>query len=130
MLANLWYVFLPSSQLTDELAAVRLLGQPFVAFRDDNGKADLLSDVCAHRGGSLSAGIKVGESVQCPYHGWLFGADGICTHIPAQPHLRIPAKARADAYPTLERYGWIWAFLGDLDANLLALLHWKPNSHP
>ena len=114
MLTNLWYVVLPSSQLTDGLKPVRLLGQPFVAFRDDLGAAHLLSDVCVHRGGSLSAGIKVGNSVQCPYHGWRFGADGICTLIPAQPDLRIPAKARVDAYPTLERYGWIWAFLGDL----------------
>jgi phenylpropionate dioxygenase-like ring-hydroxylating dioxygenase large terminal subunit len=114
MLKNLWYVVLPSSQLTDKLAPVRLLGQPFVAFRDDNGQARLLSDICVHRGGSLSAGVKVGASVQCPYHGWRFGGDGVCTHIPAQPQLRIPAKARIDAYPTQERYGWIWAFLGDL----------------
>ncbi len=114
MLTNLWYVVLPSSQLTEGLMPVQLLGQPFVAFRDEAGVAHLLSDVCVHRGGSLSAGSKVGNSVQCPYHGWRFGADGICTHIPAQPDLRIPAKARVDAYPTLERYGWIWAFLGDL----------------
>ncbi|MBN6776641.1 Rieske 2Fe-2S domain-containing protein [Pseudomonas granadensis] len=52
MLINLWYVVLPSAQLTSELAAVRLLGQPFVAFRDDNGEAHLLSDICVHRGGS------------------------------------------------------------------------------
>ncbi|WP_286979122.1 aromatic ring-hydroxylating dioxygenase subunit alpha [Pseudomonas sp.] len=114
MLKNLWYVVLPASQLTAELAAVQLLGQRFVAFRDSAGRAQLLSDICVHRGGSLSAGRKVGDSVQCPYHGWRFGADGICTHIPAQPQLRIPAKARVDAYPTVERYGWIWAFLGDL----------------
>lgn len=86
------------------------------AFRDSQGKAHLLSDICVHRGGSLSAGNQVGDSVQCPYHGWRLGAHGICTHIPAQPHLRIPAKARINAYPTLERYGWIWAFLGDLPA--------------
>ncbi|MHC8386501.1 Rieske 2Fe-2S domain-containing protein [Pseudomonas sp. MDT2-39-1] len=77
-------------------------------------EAHLLSDICVHRGGSLSAGNQVGDSVNCPYQGWLFGADGICTHIPARPHLRIPAKARIDAYLKLERYGWIWHFLGDL----------------
>ena len=70
---------------------VRLLGQPIVAFRDDAGVAHVLSDICVHRGGSLSAGSKVGNSVQCPYHGWRFGADGVCTQIPAQPDLRIPA---------------------------------------
>lgn len=114
MLKNLWYVVLPSSGLSNDLKPVRIIGQAFVAFRDENGKACLLSDVCVHRGGSLSAGVKVGGSVQCPYHGWRFGADGLCNHIPAQPHLKIPAKARVDAYPTIERYGWIWAFLGDL----------------
>jgi phenylpropionate dioxygenase-like ring-hydroxylating dioxygenase large terminal subunit len=114
MLKNLWYVVAPSADLKTGLLPVRLLGQPFVALRDDAGHARLLSDVCVHRGGSLSAGAKVGATVQCPYHGWRFGADGVCTHIPAQPELRIPAKARVDAYPTLERHGWIWAFLGDL----------------
>ncbi len=114
MLKNLWYVVAPSAQLHDQLLPVRLLGQPFVAFRDQAGAVHLLSDICVHRGGALSAGNKIGGEVQCPYHGWRFGGDGICTAIPAQPDLRIPAKARVDAYPTLERYGWIWAFLGDL----------------
>ncbi|WP_285420229.1 aromatic ring-hydroxylating dioxygenase subunit alpha [Pseudomonas sp. efr-133-TYG-5] len=130
MLKNLWYVILPAAQLTDALRPVRLLGQPFVAFRDSSGKARLLSDVCVHRGGSLSAGAKVGDSVQCPYHGWRFDGDGRCVEIPAQPTLRIPAKARVDAYPTQERYGWIWAFLGDLpeaERPPLPTLDWLEN---
>ncbi|MFP3741296.1 aromatic ring-hydroxylating dioxygenase subunit alpha, partial [Burkholderia sp. SIMBA_019] len=49
-----------------------------------------------------------------PYHGWRYGGDGVCTHIPAQPQVRIPARARVDGYPVVERHGWIWAFLGDL----------------
>lgn len=75
MLKNLWYVVSPSSQLTNDLKAIRIVGQSFVAFRDEHGKACLLSDVCVHRGGSLSTGNKVGGSVQCPYHGWRFGAE-------------------------------------------------------
>lgn len=93
---------------------VRLLGQPFVAIRDAAGQPRLLSDIYVHRGGSLSAGVSVGETVQWPYHGCRFGGDGVCTHIPAQPHLRIPAKARIDAYSVQERFGWIRAFIGDL----------------
>ncbi|MRX07691.1 Rieske 2Fe-2S domain-containing protein [Pseudoduganella sp. FT25W] len=114
MLTNLWYVVLPSAQLKEGLTPVQLLGQHFVAFRDEGGTARLLSDICVHRGGSLSAGAKVGGDVQCPYHGWRFGGDGVCSHIPAQPDLHIPLRARVDAYPTIERHGWIWAFLGDL----------------
>jgi phenylpropionate dioxygenase-like ring-hydroxylating dioxygenase large terminal subunit len=37
MRKNLWYIVLPYSRLSDGLAPVRLLGQPFVAFRDSQG---------------------------------------------------------------------------------------------
>ncbi|WP_347555678.1 aromatic ring-hydroxylating dioxygenase subunit alpha [Robbsia sp. KACC 23696] len=114
MLKNLWYVVAPSADLGTSLMPVQILGQPFVAFRDTQQKAHLLSDICVHRGAALSAGARNGDTVQCPYHGWRFGGDGVCTHIPAQPERQIPAKARIDAYAVVERYGWIWAFLGDL----------------
>ena len=111
MLTNLWYVVLPSSQLTDGLKPVRLLGQPFVAFRDDLGVAHLLSDVCVHRGGSLSAGIKVGNSVQCPYHGWRFGPDGTCTLIPRSQTCefrRRPGSMRTQHWNVMVGSGLFW----------------------
>ena len=45
----------------------------------------------------------------CPYHGWQYGADGVCKLIPqlADP-TRIPGKARVDAYACQERYGLMW----------------------
>ncbi|MDE1140175.1 aromatic ring-hydroxylating dioxygenase subunit alpha [Paraburkholderia tropica] len=114
MLKNLWYVVAASTDLRDALLPVTLLGHRFVAFRDTEGRARLLSDICVHRGASLAAGQRVNGEVQCPYHGWRYGGDGVCTHIPAQPQARIPARARVDGYPVVERHGWIWAFLGDL----------------
>jgi phenylpropionate dioxygenase-like ring-hydroxylating dioxygenase large terminal subunit len=45
----------------------------------------------------------------CPYHGWQYRADGICTAIPqlADP-TRVPSKARIDAYTCREALGLIW----------------------
>lgn len=114
MFKNLWYVVAPSAHIGTQPHAVQLLGQPFVAYRDSGGHVRLLSDLCVHRGGALSGGRRVGDSLACPYHGWQFGSDGVCRHIPAQPGLKVPARARVDAYPVQERYGWVWAFLGDL----------------
>jgi len=48
----------------------------------------------------------------CAYHGWRYRGDGACTAIPqlAEP-TRVPARARAVAYPAQERYGIMWAAL-------------------
>jgi len=74
--------------------------------------------VCIHRCASLADGWVSGDRVVCPYHGWEFGADGACTNIPALgPDTRIPKRVRVDSYPTMEKYGWVWAFLGDLPEN-------------
>ncbi|MGH9580122.1 MAG: hypothetical protein ACRD2R_03940, partial [Terriglobales bacterium] len=47
--------------------------------------------------------------------GWRFEAGGRCVHIPALgDDARLPKRARVDSYPTAEKYGWIWVFLGAL----------------
>lgn len=115
MFINFWYPAEWSEALTDAPVKVRMLGQDFVLFRDAAGQAHCLSNTCVHRGGSLAGGKLVGDAVQCPYHGWEFGGDGACRRIPSLgPAARIPGRARVDAYPTVERYGIVFAFLGDL----------------
>jgi phenylpropionate dioxygenase-like ring-hydroxylating dioxygenase large terminal subunit len=92
------------------------LKHDFVAFRAKDGRAAVLADTCVHRGGALSGGkCKEDGTVQCPYHGWRFNADGECTRIPSLGiNAKIPARARVDAYPVQEKYGLVFAFLGDL----------------
>ena len=116
MFINFWYAAALSTELTAEPRKVRMLGQNFVLFRDAAGQAHCLSNVCVHRCGSLGQGWVKGDHVVCPYHGWEFAADGQCRRIPSlgpdQP--QPPGRARVDAYPTEERYGIVFAFLGDL----------------
>ena len=74
-----------------------------------------MSNTCIHRGGSLGDGKVKGDCLQCPYHGWEFNGDGNVTKIPSLgKDAKIPARARIDAYPVEERYGIVFAFLGDL----------------
>lgn len=114
MLINNWYVLALSEEVGTEPVGVRALSQDFVLFRDEHGKARCLSNVCVHKGGSLCRGEVVEGTVQCPYHGWRYNGDGECVEIPSLgPEGRIPKRARVDSYPTDERWGWIWVFLGD-----------------
>ncbi len=115
MLINNWYVLANAQDVSAEPLGVHALGQDFVLFRDAHGSARCLSNVCVHKGGSLCRGKIVAGTVQCPYHGWRYDGDGHCVEIPSLGDTRkIPKRARVDAYPTVERWDWIWVFLGDL----------------
>ena len=115
MLKNFWYAVEFGAAVTDRPVQVRIFDQDLMLFRDTTGTVRALSDICIHRGGSLAGGKVKGNCVECPYHGWRFDHDGACTKIPANREgLPIPKKARVDAYPAVERYGYVFVFLGDL----------------
>ncbi len=115
MYINFWYPIARADELVkDKPMRVELLGLPFVAFRDESGAAHVLSDTCVHRGGSLSAGLVKGDCVVCPYHGWEFDGAGSCTKVPSLAGQKIPPRAKIDSYPVQEKYGIVFAFLGDL----------------
>jgi len=115
MLKNLWYAIEFSDALRDSPLRLKVLGQDLVLYRDSHGNPVCMSDLCVHRGGALSDGWVEGDCIVCPYHGWNYEPSGACVRIPANAAgMPIPRKARVDSYPAVDRYGWIWAFLGDL----------------
>ncbi len=115
MFINFWYPMTTSDELTQGPVKSRCLGLDFVLFRDARGRARCLSNTCVHRGGSLGDGRVSGDCVQCPYHGWEFDGDGRCRRLPSLGRRpKIPPRARVDAYPVRERWGIVFAFLGDL----------------
>jgi phenylpropionate dioxygenase-like ring-hydroxylating dioxygenase large terminal subunit len=115
MYINFWYPVGRAADITEKPSNIRLLGLSFVAWRDSRGAAHVLADTCVHRGGSLSKGLVKDDCIACPYHGWRFDGDGKCTHIPSLGQgAKIPPRAKVDAYPVQEKYGLVFAFLGDL----------------
>ena len=115
MFINFWYFAEESKNVGEEPVHVRMLGQDFVLFRDSQGQAHCLSNVCVHRGASLAHGEIKGDCVECPYHGWQFNGQGACTRIPSLgSDATIPSRAKVDSYPVQEKFGLIFAFLGDL----------------
>lgn len=116
MFMNFWYVAELSENVQETPVKVRMLGFHFVVFRDSAGQPHCLSNLCVHRGASLAHGKVKGDNIECPYHGWQFkGEDGVCTKIPSLgPDAKVPGRAKVDSYPVEEKYGLIFAFLGDL----------------
>jgi phenylpropionate dioxygenase-like ring-hydroxylating dioxygenase large terminal subunit len=116
MYINFWYPVALDKDVTNEAPfRTQIMNLNFVAFRDSEGNARVLSDTCIHRGGSLGKGKIKGDCVECPYHGWQYDGTGKCTTIPALGDKeKPPARAKVDSYPVQEKYGIVFAFLGDL----------------
>lgn len=92
--------------------SIRLFGEDYVLWRTIQGPV-LSQAYCPHRGAHLGCGSEADDTLVCSYHGWRFGPDGVCVHIPQlDPGVPIPPKARIQTYPVVERYGVIWACVG------------------
>ena len=81
--ARAWFPVAREVDLGSPVLAT-LLGARLVVFRTASGETVVLRNRCPHRGGALNLGQVVGDGIQCPYHGWRFGADGSCTAKNAQ----------------------------------------------
>jgi phenylpropionate dioxygenase-like ring-hydroxylating dioxygenase large terminal subunit len=115
-LKNYWYPIALSSEVSKTKPySTSLLGEPIVLFRDTNGSVICLHDVCPHQGVPLSLGKVENGQIECPYHGWQFGKEGVCTKIPSlSPDAKIPKTAVCRfTYPAEEHGGTIWVFAGD-----------------
>jgi phenylpropionate dioxygenase-like ring-hydroxylating dioxygenase large terminal subunit len=95
------------------LRRTMLCGEPVLLARGDDGRAFALRDICPHRAAPFSAGRFRGADVECPYHGWRFRPDGVCSLIPSvlQDQEITPERIRVQSYPLREQDGLLWVYL-------------------
>ncbi|MFB2970991.1 Rieske 2Fe-2S domain-containing protein [Aerosakkonema sp. BLCC-F183] len=93
-----------------------LYDEPYVLFRNQDSKLICLTDRCPHRAARLSDGQIIDGKLECLYHGWQFGIDGQCLHIPQLPaDAKIPAKACVRSFKLVERQGIVWMWPGETE---------------
>jgi phenylpropionate dioxygenase-like ring-hydroxylating dioxygenase large terminal subunit len=114
-LRDCWYMAMVGSKLKrGGLRREMLLGEPVVIGRMRNGAAFAMRDICPHRGVPLSAGRVLAENtVECPYHGWRFRADGVCALSPSlvDGQEMEANNIRVRSYPVREQDGLIWIYM-------------------
>lgn len=117
-LRDIWYFVALSADLKPgRMARHEILGEPVLLGRTRAGEAFALRDVCPHRAAPLSAGRMVpeagGESVECPYHGWRFRTDGVCSSVPslADGQDVDVARIRLRRYPIAESQGLVFVWM-------------------
>ena len=69
-------------RLPGNYAAVDVNETPVVLTRGLNHKLHAFHNVCRHRAGLVARGCGNRKSLQCQYHGWLYGLDGSLKNAP------------------------------------------------
>ena len=121
---NSWYpVTFVRDLFEDKPYSFSLYDEALIIFRDLAGNLVCLKNLCPHRAAKLSDGQIIDGKVECLYHGWQFGTDGECLHIPQlEQSAKIPQQACVKSFPVKEFQGIIWVWLGDkeiADENLI-----------
>ena len=111
-LRNHWYVAAWSDELgKKDLLAATMLNEEIVLYRKKDGTPVALENRCAHRRVPLTMGKRIGDSLECGYHGLQYDCTGKCIKIPGQE--RVPAGVGVKAYPVVERHAFIYVWMGD-----------------
>ena len=92
---------------------LRLLSEDLIVFRDTQGRVGVLDQFCAHRRSSLFFARNEECGLRCAYHGWKYDVHGNIVEIPSEPDFdQWAVKPTIKAYPTVERGGIVWAYMG------------------
>ena len=110
-LKNTWYVAATAVEVQDKPLGRKICGEAMVLFRGAGGKVAALEDFCPHRGAPLSLGRVCNGNLVCGYHGLEMGCDGKTVAMPGQRVRGFPAIR---SFASVERYGFIWVWPGDV----------------
>lgn len=108
-----WYAVARAKDLRRKKPLRVVLFQvPLVIFGSPQ-KPSVLRDRCPHRGAALSEGRKVGDKIQCPYHGWTFDRTGHLTDLPCL--IGEPPQIKSQPFDVMVSMGLVFVKIGEVD---------------
>jgi phenylpropionate dioxygenase-like ring-hydroxylating dioxygenase large terminal subunit len=115
-LSNIWYYAVPSESVKRGKMITKVIcKEPILIGRDAEGKVFAMRDICPHQAVPLSDGRFDGKKIECCFHGWTFGTDGVCTDIPTllPEQCFSVCKMKTKSFTCAEEQGGIWVYFGD-----------------
>jgi phenylpropionate dioxygenase-like ring-hydroxylating dioxygenase large terminal subunit len=111
-----WYqVAFPDDLEPGDVMPLSYWNRELVLWRDHAGTFHLQDAYCPHLGAHLAHGgaVNGGDQLTCPFHGWTYDGEGVCTNIPYSK--RTNRKARLRTYPIVARNGFVLAWYHPFD---------------
>lgn len=109
-----WYLTGPARRLRPGgVRAVEVGARRLVMYRDLAGASHIVDDRCPHLGSDLALAHVTDEGLRCEFHGWCWGPTGSCVDAPGNS--TRPGR-RLRHYSSIERWNFLWAWLGGAPA--------------
>jgi len=122
LLRRYWNPVAVSELVTSKPQRIKVLGEELMVYRGASGKPAVMQLRCAHRNLALDYGRVEGDSIRCPYHGWLYDRTGQCLAQPAEPEgSSFKEKVKLKSYQTQEASGLVFAYMGPGEAPVMPL---------
>lgn len=103
--------------------AVDVVGIPVVLTRDLDGTLRAFYNVCRHRAGVVAKGAGNRKTLQCRYHGWLYGLDGSLKNTPEFEGVECFDRAEFGLVPIRVETWGPFAFV-NLNDDAPSLMEW------
>ncbi len=117
-LKNYWHVIGLATEVKRKCSLKRALyGHRFLIWRDGDDLLHALTDCCAHKQAPLEVADFQSSQIVCPYHGWKYDASGKLQSVPSSPSAANKLNCKVDDFPICERYGFVWIYFGDVEAD-------------
>ena len=68
---------------------LRIMGEPILLTRDENGRINAFANMCRHRGAEVATGQGNAKEFSCPYHGWTYD---LCGKLTGAPYMQETAR--------------------------------------
>ena len=110
---NAWYVAAWDHEITRKPLARTIAGRPLALYRTEDGRPVALADACWHRLAPAVDGQARGhgrDPVPVPRHPLQRRR---ALHRRCRPRRRINPSAMVPSFPVVERYRYVWVWLGD-----------------
>lgn len=116
MIQNQWYAVLDAKELKENKPiGVTRFSKKLVFWRTKENQIGCIADKCCHRGASLSLGKISKDSLECPFHGFLYDSSGKVVSIPANGiKAAVEKRFQVDSYVAREEHGLIWVWYSNI----------------
>ena len=105
-----WYRLCASRDINRSPFVRTVFNRRVVGYRNSDRQAVVMDATCGHLGADLGLGKVVGDCIECPFHGWKYGSDGLCREVPGAKS--PPDFAVQQVFPCEERHGSVYFFNG------------------